>query len=483
MSSAPGPSPLLVPLQPSPQVVAQMTEFSLLQCEGMSQLEGPSTGRRNDELKVDESDAIVRMDITMDLSGEPASHEVNARVATLFNQMYGPVPEIDASQVSLRHMSDARTNHVYIATIDPEPTIPTTQIPRTLRTTLNNQQQKTTQMPRKYILRVFGTGANELLSREKEAFWLRKLSPLGIGAQIYGIFGNGRIEEYFESTTLTKDDICNLSTSKDIAQRMSELHTLVSHYYPYGGSGKSNDKEAAYLNGQPELWASVDAWMQLVQNKWHEIRRKCAGNAQCVEILDNWPMFVQAVRKYKRHIKQEAHSPIVFAHNDMQNNNILRLDRTGALVIIDFEYAGFNYRGYDIANHLCTWMANYEPSSRFYYLDPTQYPTVEQRRGFMETYVYTKEFINANLMAGASVVESGLTQPAEELSTINLSKDRIREEVEALDREVAFFVPASQLQWGVWGLLQTCSNVDNIDFVAFSALRLSMFLEYVAKIK
>ncbi|KAJ2393128.1 hypothetical protein GGI23_005083 [Coemansia sp. RSA 2559] len=426
--------------------------------------------------------AIERMDVTMDMSDNPPPEELNARVAALFNQIFAPEPAVDASQVSLQHMSGAMTNYVYIATIDPEPTVPTAQAPRMMRTAVNSQQQDTTLMPRKYIIRVYGTGLDEILSREKEVFWLSQLAPLGIGAQMYGIFGNGRIEEYLESTTLTNDDNHDLSTRRHIAQRMSELHTLVSHYHPYG-SGNPNSKESVYLNGQPELWASVDAWMQLVQNKWQEIRRKCADNAQCAEILDNWPVFVQAFRKYKTHIEQEAHSPIVFAHNDLQNSNILRLDRTGEFVIIDFEYAGFNYRGYDIANHLYTCMAKYEPSARLHYLVPTQYPTVEQCREFMQSYVRTKAFIDSNMMAGASTVKAGLAQPAEEPHTTNLSTDRIREEVEALDREVAFFVPASHMYWGVWGLLQSCSSVIDIDFAAFSAQRLSMFLEYIAKIK
>ncbi|KAJ1782342.1 hypothetical protein LPJ59_006834, partial [Coemansia sp. RSA 2399] len=158
MSSSPGPSPLLVPFQPSPQVVSQMTEFSLLQCEGMGQLEEPSPVESDNELGPDNSDAIVRMDITMELSSDPKSREMNARVATLFNWMYGPEPAIDASQVSLRHMSGAMSNRVYIATIDPAPTVPSSRAPRALRDTAENQHQETTQMPSKYIVRVYAKG-------------------------------------------------------------------------------------------------------------------------------------------------------------------------------------------------------------------------------------------------------------------------------------------------------------------------------------
>ncbi|KAJ2840973.1 hypothetical protein GGI22_008110, partial [Coemansia erecta] len=107
--------------------------------------------------------AIERMDVTMDMSDNPPPEELNARVAALFNQIFAPEPAVDASQVSLQHMSGAMTNYVYIATIDPEPTVPTAQAPRMMRTAVNSQQQDTTLMPRKYIIRVYGTGLDEIL--------------------------------------------------------------------------------------------------------------------------------------------------------------------------------------------------------------------------------------------------------------------------------------------------------------------------------
>ncbi|KAJ1662984.1 hypothetical protein IW140_004710 [Coemansia sp. RSA 1813] len=428
---------------------------------------------------------IERKDITIDVSDKPGPDELNVRVATLFNQVFSPEPAVLASQVSLNQMNDALTNYVYMATIDPAPILPAEQVPRILRnTTTEKKHQGTIQLPRTYLLRVYGAGVDEILSREKELFWLNKLTSLGFGSQMYVIFGNGRIEEFLESTMLASDDIRHASTSRLIAQGMSELHTLVSHYWPFGGSdGKQSGKEAEYCNGQPEIWAKVDAWMRLLQRKLPELRHKRAGNAKCAEILDNWPKVEQAVRKFKIHIEQNACSPVVFAHNDMTHSNILRLKRTGELVIVDFEYGGHNYRGFDIANHFYTWMSTYHPSSCEYLLDPALYPTVEQRRGFLQAYIRTKALIDANIMAGASATKSDLVQPVGELHTIDINEDQIRNEVEALDREVAFFAPASQLHWGVWGLLQVCSGKADLDFASYSAQRLETFLNYVAEIK
>ncbi|KAJ1892502.1 hypothetical protein LPJ81_005548 [Coemansia sp. IMI 209127] len=477
MSSAPGQSPLLVPLQPSPQVVAQMTEFSLLQCEGAGQLEGPSPGRSSNELKSDDSDAIVRMDITLDLSSDPNSHEMNARVATLFNQMYGPNPAVDASQVSLRHMSDALTNVVYIATIDPAPTVPSCRAPRALRDTAENQQQETVQMPCKSILSVYGKGSEELLSRDKELYWLSQLSLLGIGAQMFGIFGNGRVEEYLESTTLNSDIVRQSLASRDIARRVCELHTLVSYYRPYG-SGNPSDKDAVYLNGKPELWNKVDTGLQMIHNKWQEIRRNCDSNPRCAEILDNWPKVVQAIDKFKLHVEQ-AHSPLVFAHNDLLSGNCLRLERTGKIEIVDYEYAGYNYRGYDIANHFCEWMNDYTQAEYLDIVNPARYPNEEERHNFLRAYIRAKAFIDANVKANAGAVKSDSTHLVK-IRSIELSEDQLRKEVADLDREVALFVTASHLFWGTHGLVKASTIDNNLDYPGHAANRLSFFLSQVA---
>ena len=45
-------------------------------------------------------------------------------------------------------------------------------------------------------------------------------------------------------------------------------------------------------------------------------------------------------------------SPVVLAHNDAQENNVLiNLDNNEDMMLIDFEYGGWNPMAYDIANY------------------------------------------------------------------------------------------------------------------------------------
>lgn len=50
------------------------------------------------------------------------------------------------------------------------------------------------------------------------------------------------------------------------------------------------------------------------------------------------------------------------------------------LMIIDFEYCAYNYRGFDLANHFVEWTLDYRCNEYpFFYHKKDQYPTVEQQ--------------------------------------------------------------------------------------------------------
>lgn len=51
------------------------------------------------------------------------------------------------------------------------------------------------------------------------------------------------------------------------------------------------------------------------------------------------------------------------------------------LIIIDFEYCAYNYRGFDLANHFIEWTFNYNLNKEapFYFHNVEHYPTKEQQ--------------------------------------------------------------------------------------------------------
>jgi choline kinase len=140
---------------------------------------------------------------------------------------------------------------------------------------------------------------------------------------------------------------------------------------------------------------------------------------------------------------------ILTTDNDTQYGNLLKLDapRNGPdhhqvsfadaprqrltlqYIVIDFEYAAPSARGYDIANHFHEWRANYHHPTLSHSLQPHfPYPSLEQRKAFYRSYL--------DLDDGPGV--------------------------EALEREVRIWSPASSVFWAMWGLVQAEEQVENL---------------------
>ena len=112
--------------------------------------------------------------------------------------------------------------------------------------------------------------------------------------------------------------------------------------------------------------------------------------------------------QYIRHQVSKSTSKVVFSHNDLQEGNILLLESDSKnnklpassekttdplnnpdpnLVFIDFEFASYNYRGFDFANHFIEYSTNYTDQPPYYYIYPERFPSVDTMRQFTLSYL------------------------------------------------------------------------------------------------
>ena len=203
-----------------------------------------------------------------------------------------------------------------------------------------------------------------------------------------GTFQNGRFEEFFHAETLTKDDIRNPETSKQIARRMRELHEGV-------------DLEEGEVRAGPVVWLNWEKWVGRAREIMKEVETRGAHEGMLVA----WKVFEEAVGRYRKWLaarydgEEELKRQLVFAHNDTQYGNILRMTPTGdsplllpmnthrQLVVIDFEYASANLPGFEIANHFCEWMANYHAPVAPHQMHQSRFPTIQEQRNFLKAYI------------------------------------------------------------------------------------------------
>lgn len=70
-----------------------------------------------------------------------------------------------------------------------------------------------------------------------------------------------------------------------------------------------------------------------------------------------------------------------FSHNDLTALNIIYNEKTGEHNFIDFEYAGLNYRAFDIGNFFCE-CCGYDSLTEYY-------PNEEQQKEYIKSYLET----------------------------------------------------------------------------------------------
>ncbi|KAJ8117166.1 hypothetical protein OPT61_g1583 [Boeremia exigua] len=259
--------------------------------------------------------------------------------------------------------------------------------------------------PPKLLLRIYGPQVDHLIDRESELQILQRLGRKRIGPRMLGTFKNGRFEEFFHAKPLTFKELRVPETSVQIAKRMRELHEGIDLL--------KSEREAG-----PFVWQNWDKWVDRCEQvvTWLDRQVLENGDAPITSASDRWrkrglicgvewPVFRQMIEKYRRWLEEQyggikkINERMVFAHNDTQYGNILRMMPEGEsplllpanqhkqLVVIDFEYSNANVPGMEFANHFTEWCYNYHCPDYPWACATNYYPTSEEQHRFIRAYL------------------------------------------------------------------------------------------------
>ncbi|KAK6482522.1 choline/ethanolamine kinase [Huso huso] len=277
--------------------------------------------------------------------------------------------------------------------------------------------------PRKVLLRVYGAILQGVDSLVLESVMFAILAERALGPQLYGIFPEGRLEQYIPSNRLLTEQLRVPDLSGEIAVKMCRFHGMVMPF----------NKEPKWLFGTIERYMKQILTLKFTKEahlkKFNKLMRY------------NLPAEMESLRA----LLESTASPVVFCHNDVQEGNILMLaDRDPSskdkLMLIDFEYSSYNYRGFDIGNHFCEWIYDYTYNQwPFFKATLENYPSREQQLHFLRHYL--SEF-------------SGIKGDVER-------DDRAKIEEEMII-ETNRFALASHFLWGLWSIIQ--AKLSTIEF-------------------
>jgi len=358
------------------------------------------TGGASDESDVSSGDELTRSASYRDQDAWVMfKYEIVRLAHTLRLKKWRKVPLDMSNAITVQRLSGALTNAVYVVS-------PPSDLP--IREKLDehgNVIPKAKKPPPKLLLRIYGPQVEHLIDREEELAILKRLARKRIGPRLLGTFANGRFEEYFHAQPLTPEELRSADTSQQIAKRMRELHEGIELL----------DRER---NDGPFIWLNWEKWVQRVEQvvlwlddqvmKLEPDTKPSGPDAWKRRGLIcgvPWKRFREAVEKYRSWLEAQYGGPsqvkerLVFAHNDTQYGNILRMTPTGEsplllpanshkqLVVIDFEYANANLPGLEFANHFTEWCYDYHDKRKPYACNTTRYPTPEEQDRFVRAYV------------------------------------------------------------------------------------------------
>lgn len=401
------------------------------------------------------------------------------------------VPMQRSAAIEVQRLSGALTNAVYVVS-------PPAELPLAKKDEAGNIV-KHHKPPPKLLLRIYGPQVEHLIDRDAELAILRRLARKKIGPRLLGTFANGRFEEFFHAKPLTPEELRDPDTSRQIAKRMRELHDGIELH-------DEERSDGAFV------WRNWDKWLDRVEQivtwmdgkvKELEPGVKPTGSEAWLRrgyiCGVPWPEFRATVEKYRDWLKAEyggankMHDELVFAHNDTQYGNILRMVPAGEsplllpanthkqLIVIDFEYASANTPGLEFANHFTEWGYNYHDPKKPYAFQPGMYPTPEEQERFIRAYVRHRPQFNvstpkitpATTPAEPEIPGDVSRRPTSSISDFmldarkpqhpsssSLSQQDIAQkaaedaEVKRLVGETRRWRLANTAQWVAWGLVQ-----------------------------
>ncbi len=121
---------------------------------------------------------------------------------------------------------------------------------------------------------------------------------------------------------------------------------------------------------------------------------KDSDNFEKLMEMNVWQEFCDLWKAVK-----ELDTPIVFCHNDCHPGNILKTVNN-KLMLIDYEYGLYNYRGFDLANTFCEMIFDYNcEEAPYFYAKPELFPNPQIQDVFAEAYIKKFKEINPGLVA------------------------------------------------------------------------------------
>jgi ethanolamine kinase len=240
---------------------------------------------------------------------------------------------------------------------------------------------------------------------------------------------------------------------------------------------------------RPVLWTQLDDWLQVALRNEASTAGGGGGGgsgllptAESIRAELDWARGRVAESAAASGAPRGDENPrfeVAFCHNDVLAANVLWDDISRTVQLIDFEYGGYNYAAFDLANHF-NERAGGPPHDSV--PDYGLFPSAEEQREFLSDYLLARDRFGGGGGGGRpghrgeeKADEGGRSRGAG-LSIAAAAPPVDPARLTALGEEVRFFVLVNHLYWGLWALNQSSSEGNDVyDYLTYAVERFRQY--------
>lgn len=285
--------------------------------------------------------------------------------------------DYEFSKVQLKRMSGGITNSVYL-----------------LKTPVKNS-----------IVRIFGRNTDLIINRKSELENIKAANLI----KIYATFENGMVCSYQDGRSIDVPMMADPVISDKLAKQLGLLHK--STYF--------ND------NKKNEIFDRIDNFINHINPDF----KKDGKEIDIEDLNHRFTILRQEVEVLMKG------RPLCLTHNDLLAGNILWDGKDVGFV--DYEYSGYTWPEFDIANHFLEWCG--------FELDLTRFPSIEQQKHFLRIY----------------------------LSSL-YGEEQSEEVVSQWQQRVEKLVHLSDMFWGSWAFFQAANSTVKFPYFEYGTWRIKL---------
>ncbi|XP_024533558.1 probable ethanolamine kinase [Selaginella moellendorffii] len=287
---------------------------------------------------------------------------------------------------------------------------------------ITNIMAKVSKKDQSVVVRVFGPATEGVIDRDREIQATCHFSRAGFCPELKGVFKNGIIQTFVTARTLTPEDFLDDAVVAKVAKELRRLH-----------------QQEVPGEKEPMVWTEINRYFELASAVTKFENPENQRKLEAVS-FDELRQEINTLKEIGARLK----GPVVYAHNDLLPGNVM-VDAQGKYYFIDFEYSGYNYRGFDIGTHFNEY-AGLD-------CDFCAYPSKDRQLNFLRHYLRPDDPEKAT-----------------------------HEELEELFVEANFYALPAHITWSAWAIVQaTSSAAIDFDYMSYFFKRMKMYREQKAK--